>query len=154
MKLHELIQDAYDATSVKAKELQIWLTLQLNSEEDEVLADKVQIEQVLVNLIRNAKEAIDASERREIVISTSSSGIDIRVDIADTGIGLSEKVKSGLFEPFMTTKANGMGVGLSISRAIIEAHHGRIWAESNPEGGAIFGFTLPLASHSSELEDE
>jgi signal transduction histidine kinase len=105
-------------------------------------------------LIRNAKEAIDASERREIVISTSSSGIDIRVDIADTGIGLSEKMKSSLFEPFMTTKANGMGVGLSISRAIIEAHHGRIWAESNPEGGAIFGFTLPLASHRSELEDE
>jgi two-component system sensor kinase FixL len=154
LKLHELIQDAYDATSVKAKELQIRVTLQLNSEEDEVLADKVQIEQVLVNLIRNAKEAIDASERREIVISTSSSGIDIRVDIADTGIGLSEKVKSSLFEPFMTTKANGMGVGLSISRAIIEAHHGRIWAESNPEGGAIFGFTLPLASHRSELEDE
>jgi signal transduction histidine kinase len=86
-----------------------------------------------------------ASERCEIVISTSSSAIDIRVDIADTGIGLSEKVKSSLFEPFMTTKANGMGVGLSISRAIIEAHHGRIWAESN-EGGAIFGFTPKLSS--------
>jgi PAS domain S-box-containing protein len=154
LKLHQLIQDAYDAISIKAKERKIRVTLQLNSEEDEVLADKVQIEQVLVNLIRNAKEAIGVSKRREIVISTSSSGIEVRVDIADTGIGLSQKVKSSLFEPFVTTKDNGMGVGLSISRAIIQAHHGRIWAESNPEGGAIFSFTLPLASHRPVLEDE
>jgi signal transduction histidine kinase len=154
LKLHQLIQDAYDAISIKAKERKIRVTLQLNAEEDEVLADKVQIEQVLVNLIRNAKEAIGVSKRREIVISTSSSGIEVRVDIADTGIGLSQKVKSSLFEPFVTTKDNGMGVGLSISRAIIQAHHGRIWAESNPEGGAIFGFTLPLASHRPVLEDE
>jgi two-component system, LuxR family, sensor kinase FixL len=144
LKLHKLIQNACDDTSVEAKERQIRIRLQLNSEEDEVLADKVQIEQVLVNLIRNAKEAIEASERREIVISTSSSGIDVRVEIADTGVGLSEKVKSSLFEPFMTTKVKGMGVGLSISRAIIEAHDGRIWAESNPKGGAIFAFRLPL----------
>ena len=144
LKLHKLIQNACDDTSVEAKERQIRIRLQLNSEQDEVLADKVQIEQVLVNLIRNAKEAIEASERREIVISTSSSGIDVRVEIADTGVGLSEKVKSSLFEPFMTTKVKGMGVGLSISRAIIEAHDGRIWAESNPKGGAIFAFRLPL----------
>jgi PAS domain S-box-containing protein len=152
-KLHDLIQNALDHTSVESKELQIRVTLQLNTEEDEVLADKVQIEQVLVNLMRNAKEAIGASKRREIVISTSSSEIDVRVDIADTGGGLSEKVKSSLFEPFMTTKEDGMGVGLSISRAIIEAHHGTIWADSNPEGGAIFRFTLPLARHRLELED-
>jgi PAS domain S-box-containing protein len=144
LKLHKLIQNACDDTSVEVKERQIRIRLQLNSEEDEVLADKVQIEQVLVNLMRNAKEAIEASERREIVISTSSSGIDVRVEIADTGVGLSEKVKSSLFEPFMTTKVKGMGVGLSISRAIIEAHDGRIWAESNPKGGAIFAFRLPL----------
>ena len=144
LKLHKLIQNACDDTSVEAKERQIRIRLQLNSEQDEVLADKVQIEQVLVNLIRNAKEAIEASERREIVISTSSSGVDVRVYIADTGVGLSEKVKSSLFEPFMTTKVKGMGVGLSISRAIIEAHDGRIWAESNPKGGAIFAFRLPL----------
>jgi two-component system CheB/CheR fusion protein len=144
MKLHKLIQNACDDISDKAKERQIRIRLQLNSEQDEVLADKVQIEQVLVNLIRNAKEAIEASERREIVISTSSNGADVRVEIADTGVGLSEKVKSSLFEPFMTTKVKGMGVGLSISRAIIEAHDGRIWAESNPKGGAIFAFRLPL----------
>jgi two-component system, LuxR family, sensor kinase FixL len=145
LKLHELIQDAYDATNIGAKERQIRVTLQLDAKEDEVLADKIQIEQVLVNLIRNAKEAMEAAQRRELVVSTSSNQTDIRVDIADTGVGLSEKAKSDLFEPFVTTKLSGMGVGLSISRAIIEVHHGKIWAESNPDGGAIFSFTLPLA---------
>jgi C4-dicarboxylate-specific signal transduction histidine kinase len=152
LKLHKLIQDACDDTSVEAKERQARVSLQLNSEEDEVLADKVQIEQVLVNLIRNAKEAVEASDRREIVISTSSSGIDVRVEISDTGVGLSEKVKSSLFEPFVTTKVNGVGVGLSISRAIIEAHNGTIWAETNPKGGTVFGFRLPL--YRPVLEDE
>jgi two-component system sensor kinase FixL len=149
LKLHKLIQDA---CGVEAKERQARVRLQLNSEEDEVLADKVQIEQVLVNLIRNAKEAVEASDRREIVISTSSSGIDVRVEISDTGVGLSEKVKLSLFEPFVTTKVNGMGVGLSISRVIIEAHDGTIWAESNPKGGTVFGFRLPL--YRPVLEDE
>jgi signal transduction histidine kinase len=88
---------------------------------------------------------MEAAQRRELVVSTSSNQTDIRVDIADTGVGLSEKAKSDLFEPFVTTKLSGMGVGLSISRAIIEVHHGKIWAESNPDGGAIFSFTLPLA---------
>jgi two-component system, LuxR family, sensor kinase FixL len=154
LNLHDLIQNVLDATRVEAKECQILMTLQLNSEEDVVLADRVQIELVLMNLIRNAIEAIGASERREIVIWTSSGGIDVRVNIADNGVGLSEKVNSSLFEPFTTTKVNGMGVGLSICRAIIEAHRGRIWAESNPKGGAIFGFTLPLARHGPVLEEE
>lgn len=154
LKLHDLIQNAYDATSVGASERQIRVRLQLNSKEDEVIADKVQIEQVLVNLIRNAKEAIGASQRREIVISTSSNRIDVRVEIADTGVGLSDEVKASLFEPFRTTKANGTGVGLAISRTIIEAHHGTIWSASNPGGGAIFGFALPLATQISELKDE
>ena len=152
LKLHKLIRDAYDATSIGAKERQIRVTLHLDAKEDEVLADKIQIEQVLVNLIRNAKEAMEAAQRRELVVSTSSNQTDIRVDIADSGVGLSEKAKSDLFEPFVTTKLNGMGVGLSISRVIIEVHHGKIWAESNPDGGAIFSFTLPLAGTQTMLD--
>jgi K+-sensing histidine kinase KdpD len=88
--------------------------------------------------------------RRELVISTTSNEEEIRIDVIDTGVGLSDKMKSSLFEPFATTKPSGMGVGLSISRAIIEAHHGRIWAGSNSEGGAIFSFALPLASSKIE----
>ena len=151
LKLHDLIHNVLDVTGVEIR--QILMTLQLNSEDDEVLADKVQIEQVLVTLIRNAKDAIGASECREIVIWTSSNGIDVSVKVSDTGVGLPEKDKSSLFEPFVTTKVDGMGVGLSISRAIIEAHRGRMWAELNPKGGAIFGFTLPLACHEQEFEE-
>lgn len=146
VKLHELILDAYDATSIGSKASQIQVTLRLEAEKDDVLADRVQIEQVIVNLIRNAEDAMDASKRRELTISTSSDDAEIRVDISDTGVGLSEKVKSRLFQPFATTKPTGMGVGLSISRAIIEAHHGKIWAESGAGGGAVFKFTLPLAA--------
>jgi two-component system CheB/CheR fusion protein len=68
----------------------------------------------------------------------------IRIDIIDTGDGISEAARARLFEPFVTTKDYGMGVGLSISRSIIEAHFGEIWADQNPEGGAIFSFTLPF----------
>lgn len=153
LKAHELIRDAYEATIMGMKKGQIRATLQLNASHDEVLADRVQIVQVLVNLIRNAKEAMEAVPRRELMISTTASTSDIRIDVVDTGVGLSEKVKCSLFEPFATTKPSGMGVGLSISRAIIEAHHGSIWAESNPEGGAIFSFTLPLAKNQSEPEE-
>jgi PAS domain S-box-containing protein len=153
LKAHDLIRDAYEATVMGMKKGQIRATLQLNASHDEVLADRVQIVQVLVNLIRNAKEAMEAVPRRELMISTTSSASDIRIDVIDTGVGLSEKVKCSLFEPFATSKPSGMGVGLSISRAIIEAHHGSIWAESNPEGGAIFSFTLPLAKDPSQAEE-
>jgi PAS domain S-box-containing protein len=153
LNAHELILDAYDVTKLSTKDGQIRVSLRLDAARDQVLADKVQIVQVLVNLIRNAKEAMESAPRRELVISTTSSRAEVRIDVADTGVGLSEKVKSSLFEPFATTKPSGMGVGLSISRAIIDAHHGHIWAESNPEGGAIFSVTLPLASNRSGKAD-
>lgn len=143
--LHELIHDAYEATNVGSRTSGMETVLRLDADDDGVFADRVQIEQVLVNLIRNAEDAMRCSQRRELSVSTCSNETEIEVAIADTGVGLSDNVKARLFEPFATTKSGGMGVGLSISRAIIEAHHGRVWAESNPGGGAIFKFTLPLA---------
>jgi PAS domain S-box-containing protein len=150
LSVHELIQNAFDEAGQAMKEEQIKATLRLNAAQDSVLADKVQIVQVLVNLITNAAEAMESVPRRELEIATTSCAGEIRIDVIDTGVGLSEKAKSSLFEPFETTKPSGMGVGLSISRVIIEAHHGRIWAGSNPEGGAVFSFTLPLASSQNE----
>jgi C4-dicarboxylate-specific signal transduction histidine kinase len=107
-------------------------------------SDKVQIQQVLLNLMRNAMEAMEHSERREILLSTTAAADDLlMVNVADSGPGIDDALASQLFRPFVTTKPHGMGVGLSISR-IVEAHGGRIWVEPNPGGGAAFRFTLHL----------
>jgi two-component system, sensor histidine kinase and response regulator len=117
-----------------------------------VLIDKVQIQQVLLNLIRNAIEAMQPSAHRDLVIRTTQSGDGmVEVRVADSGPGLSRDIRSKLFQPFATTKATGMGVGLSICRAIVEAHGGRIWASDPPAGGTEFHFTLPAAgAHPAE----
>lgn len=108
--------------------------------------DKIEIQQVLVNLIRNAVEAMSTSSRRELLISSAPAGAEeVEIAISDTGPGLADSIRERLFQPFATTKAAGMGVGLSLCRTIIEAHGGRIWAEDNPAGGTIFRFTLPTA---------
>jgi two-component system, LuxR family, sensor kinase FixL len=104
--------------------------------------DKVQVHQVLFNLMRNGIEAMQGP-RRELVLATRpADGGMIEVSVADTGSGLSEEVRRNLFRPFVTSKPNGMGVGLSVCRGIIEQHGGRLWAEDNPPGGTIFRFTV------------
>jgi two-component system, LuxR family, sensor kinase FixL len=108
-----------------------------------VLADKVQIQQVPLNLIRNAIEAMEACDKRELVIAATATEEDsVTINVADTGSGIAPEMTSQLFQPFVTTKRHGMGVGLSISRTIIEGHGGRIWADTNPGGGTTFRFTL------------
>jgi two-component system sensor kinase FixL len=112
---------------------------------------------VLLNLMRNAVDAMEGSERKELSVTTALSETDkdekgrpmIEVRVADTGSGISEVIASRLFQPFVTTKPAGMGVGLSISKRIIEAHGGRMWAEPNPGGGAVFHFTLEPAASAS-----
>jgi two-component system sensor kinase FixL len=108
-----------------------------------VMVDRIQIQQVLLNLMRNAIEAMQGMARREMVVSTRSFRPDIvEVAVADTGSGIAPEVAAKLFQPFVTTKSQGMGVGLSISRTIVEAHGGKLWAEPNPSGGTIFRMTL------------
>jgi len=120
---------------------------------DLVLVDKVQIQQVLLNLIRNAIDAMQDSPTRELTISAKAApGGMATVSVADSGPGISPDIAKQLFQPFITTKREGMGVGLSISRTIIEAHGGQIWVEPNPTGGTIFHFTLPTVSQ-EELND-
>ncbi len=143
--LHGLIKDACGLVTPSMRERGVTLSLRLDAAEDEVLADRVHIEQALVNLIRNAMEAMEETKDRKLIISTSVQDGMIRTDVADTGRGLSDTANVDLFVPFTSTKAVGLGVGLSISRSIIEAHYGAIWAEPNPAGpGARFSFTLPL----------
>jgi PAS domain S-box-containing protein len=153
-KLHDLIRDALAFMIDSLRSANIEATLQLDAENDLVLADKFQIKQVMANLFRNARQAMSNSNERQLRIATSSIECDmIRIDVIDTGSGIPDEVKARLFEPFATTKDYGMGVGLSISRSIIEAHFGEIWADQNPFGGAVFSFTLPLAVR-GEAADE
>lgn len=109
----------------------------------EAFIDKVQIQQVLLNLMRNAIEAMAGLERREIAVSTSRAGDRVAIRIADTGPGLPEQVRARLFQPFVTTKADGMGVGLSICRTIVEAHGGELDVEDRAGGGTVFTFSVP-----------
>ena len=108
-----------------------------------VLADRVQIGQVLINLMRNAQDAMRDTERKELLVRTSSVDGMLKVEVSDTGTGISEEITSRLFQPFVTSKPGGMGIGLSISKRIIESHGGEISARQNPDGGTTFAFTLP-----------
>ncbi|MGB8489259.1 MAG: PAS domain S-box protein, partial [Xanthobacteraceae bacterium] len=152
--LNKIIEEASALALVGAKERGVRVRFQFNPRVDTVLADRVQIQQVLLNLMRNAVEAMDGAGRRELTISTvASDNEEVLVKVADTGAGIAADVADQLFQPFVTTKQHGMGVGLSISRTIVEGHGGRIWVEENPGGGAVFCFTLRTAT-SEEFGDE
>ena len=142
--LSKLVEEASALALIGAKELGVRVSYSFDPRVDLVLADKVQIQQVILNLIRNAIDAMMASPRRELAITTEiAPDADFaQISVADTGPGLSSEITGRLFQSFMTTKPNGMGVGLSISRTIVESHGGRIWVETNADGGATFHFTL------------
>jgi two-component system sensor kinase FixL len=154
-RVSKLVGEAGALGLVGAKEHQIRVSFDLDEAADRVLADRVQVQQVLLNLIRNAIEAMAEQPRRDLTIASrpvEDSMVEVRV--ADTGSGLSDEVMANLFQPFMTTKPNGMGVGLSICRTIIESHGGRIWAERTPSGGAAFAFTLPHVTEDEGADGE
>jgi len=148
--LSKLIEEAGALGLTGAREQGVILRFNLDPSCDLVLADRVQIQQVLVNLFRNALEAMAASNHRELIAANARAADTdddmIEIAVSDTGHGFGGDTHVNLFQPFFTTKETGMGVGLSISRTIIENHGGRMWAETNPAGGATFRFTLPAAS--------
>lgn len=151
--LSKLVEEASALALVGAKEQSVRVRFQLDAGLDLVLADKVQIQQVILNLIRNAIEAMMLSKDRQLLISTSRTTDDmVQISIADSGPGIPDDVMKQLFQPFVTTKPHGMGVGLSISKTIVEAHGGRMWAEKNAEEGATFKFTLRLVND-EEIHD-
>jgi two-component system sensor kinase FixL len=142
--LPKLIEEASALALVGAKEHGIHVRFDFDPEVDLVLADKVQIQQVVLNLIRNAIDAMTESPRRHLEVKVTAVGDNMaQIVVADTGPGISPEVAEQLFQPFVTTKRTGMGVGLSISRTIVEAHGGKIWVEGNAGGGAVFRFTIP-----------
>jgi two-component system sensor kinase FixL len=151
--LPKLLEEAGALAMVGARDLGINLQYRLAADAQMVLADKVPIQQVVLNLMRNAVEAMEGCAKRDLTVgSRLASGGMVEIHVSDTGLGLDPKIAERLFQPFMTTKREGMGIGLSISRTIVEAHGGRIWAEPNPGGGTIFRFTLRGVSE-QELHD-
>jgi two-component system sensor kinase FixL len=140
-----LVEEASALALIGARDGRAKVDFRIAPELPELAVDRVQIEQVVVNLVRNAIEAMDGSARQEltIVVAPGDGGV-IEISVADTGPGIAPEVAGRLFQPFVTTKLHGMGVGLSICRSIVEAHGGALVAEPNPAGGTIFRVTLPI----------
>ncbi|AWB22816.1 PAS domain S-box protein [Methylobacterium currus] len=153
-ELPKLIEEASALALVGAKERGVHVTFSLDPQAPLVLADRIQVQQVLLNLIRNAIEAMQDGPRRELRVTTRALPRDglVEIGVADTGPGLAPEVGERLFQPFVTTKPHGMGVGLSICRTIVEAHGGKILAESRPGEGTRFRFTLRAVDR-RELDD-
>jgi two-component system sensor kinase FixL len=146
--LARLVSEAVEFIALPAQRHQVGVRLDLGTPSLPcVQVDRIQIQQVLVSLMHNAIEAMQGSERRQLTIMARpcDTGM-VEVAVADTGPGVSAEVSAELFTSFVTTKEHGLGVGLSVCRTLVEAHGGRIWTEPNPGGGAIFRFTLPVAS--------
>jgi two-component system sensor kinase FixL len=142
-----VVDDAVRLGQINPAERGIVLRVRVERDLPEVMIDRIQIQQVLINLIKNAAEAMEGSSRRELTVSITLSQPDkVRVAIADTGPGISPDTSERLFQPFVTTKTAGMGMGLSICRGIVEAHGGKLWFSGNPGGGAVFTFELPVAT--------
>jgi two-component system sensor kinase FixL len=145
--LTRVVEEASLLAMVGAKEHGIKVGFDFDPTTRRAVIDKVQIQQVVVNLFRNAVDALEGVATREILVSVAPGVSRLAVvSIADTGPGIAPAIVARLFQPFVTTKQHGMGVGLSISRNIVEAHGGRIWVEENAGGGAVFAFSLPTVS--------
>lgn len=152
--LQRLIEEASALALVGAKERNIKVEFDFSLQPLMVFVNRIQIQQVILNLVRNAIEAMQGVEHRDLVIKTEliHDGSLVDVSVSDTGPGIAPDVLDKLFTPFTTSKQSGMGVGLSISRTIIESHGGRIWADATPSKGTTFHFTLK-AVNQEELAD-
>ena len=157
--LEEVIAEVVSFVSADASSRQVQVLTEVEPGLPTVLGDRVQLQQVLLNLVLNAIDSISASHSRprRVALRAFRNAQHVEVSVSDTGTGISAEAMQRLFEPFFTTRRHGMGIGLSISRTIIEVHGGRIWAENSPAGGAVFRFVLPVQarveSHTPPRDD-
>lgn len=149
--IRSLVEEAGALALMGSRERGIKYHFEFGPGDSLVVVDRVQVQQVLINLMRNAVEAMKESEVKELTVTTSEEGDRLIVRVADTGPGISDEVAERLFQPFVTTKAGGMGVGLSISKRIIRSHGGEISVSRNDAGGATFTFSLPTVK---EMQSE
>jgi signal transduction histidine kinase len=152
--LNRVIQELTGFLRDEANLRRVSMRTQLSPALPHVMADRVQLQQVVMNLILNGMDAMsgygEGDKERELVIrSQKESGDQVLIAVEDSGAGLDPETAERIFDPFFTTKPHGIGVGLSISRSIIESHRGCLWAEPRPSGGTIFQFTLPVGAKDS-----
>jgi signal transduction histidine kinase len=149
MDLNEAAREVIALSLNDLQRNQVVTHTELTRDEALVTGDRIQLQQVILNLLRNASEAmVDVGERpRHLLVRTEREGTGyVRLLVRDTGVGIGSQSMDRLFDSFYTTKSGGMGIGLSISRAIIERHHGRLWAEPNVGPGTTFAFSIPACS--------
>jgi C4-dicarboxylate-specific signal transduction histidine kinase len=135
--------------SDELRKARVVLSTEVDADLPLIAFDRVQIQQVLINLMRNASEAMEAvSGPRKMNVRAQRAGDAVAVRVSDRGMGFDEPDR--IFEPFFTTKAHGMGMGLAISRSIVESHGGRLSVEKNEDDGTTFVFTLPIEAKEGE----
>jgi len=150
VQVNDVVRNAIHFAEVEAKDYGAAVRFNRDGHLPVVEADAIQLEQVVLNLVRNGFESMRESRRGELLVRTVTEGNEsIRVEVCDAGCGIEADIVESLFEPFATTKPDGLGMGLSISRSIIESHGGRLWATPNTDGGTTFHFTLPIAGGKS-----
>ena len=151
--MHELIHRATRLALIGARRKDLRTDFRLEASPNTVLGNRVQIVQVLTNLVRNALEATECVEQPSIAIRTTlDNSSHVVVDVSDNGCGIAAEMEESLFRPFVTGKPHGLGMGLALSKRIIEAHGGRISARRRTENGSVFSFSLPLME--TEIDDE
>jgi PAS domain S-box-containing protein len=148
-----MVDEATTLALIGPSASEVKMRVRLDPEAPHVVGNRIDIQQVLINLMRNSLEAMVGADRRELDLTTTLRRPDlVEFAVADSGPGIDPDVADRIFEPFVTTKRNGMGMGLSICRSIIESHGGRLEFEPNPEGGALFRFTLPAVLPERDLD--
>lgn len=152
--MREVIEELTVFFGEEAQRRGVALRCELEPNLPRTSGDRIQIQQVLLNLIINAMDAMTETpnEQKELLVrATQQGGTEILIRVEDTGCGFDGKTAEEIFKPFFTTKPRGTGMGLSISRSIVEAHEGRLWAAAKPSGGSVFGFTIPLRSETPDV---
>jgi PAS domain S-box-containing protein len=147
-----IVDNAIGFADIDARKRQVDIQSSIPDPLPDVMADPILIEQVLLNLLKNGVEAMEKSEYRTLHVVITDQSPLIEIAVIDRGYGLRDPER--LFEPFYSTKSEGLGMGLNICRTIIESHHGRLWAGANPDGGTIFRFTLPCAAPQAPTNTE
>ena len=144
-EINTVVREAAELATVGSRQQSVDVFFDFSDDLPEVMIDRVQIQQVIMNLVRNSVEALAEVDNRSLTLRTTRPGkTSLQVDVIDTGPGLAKEIAERLFQPFLTTKAGGIGIGLSICKTIVDSHGGQLWTTPNPGGGTAFHLTLPI----------